>query len=361
METWPFEVLFVRSAHVVFVPRLIRHERPVDPSVRPHPAGETVPEAGPDLSVVIPVYNEEANVEPLLRELEEVLEAMDRSWEILCIDDGSEDGTFERLRGLTGEIHGLRLLRFGKNYGQTAALSAGFHEARAPVIVTLDGDQQNDPADIPRLLERLEQGHDIVSGWRRSRQDGFLLRTLPSRAANWLISRITGVHLHDYGCTLKAYRAEVLERFELYGQLHRFIPALGAWAGGRVDEIEVNHRPRQRGRSKYGIGRTPTVLLDLAVVKFLMTYGSHPIRVFGTAGLVSALLGFAALVAAVVRRVVWNIDMTDDAPLYLAILGTLVGVQFLLMGVLAELLMRTYHEAQGKRPYVVVERSEPPG
>jgi len=310
------------------------------------------------LSVVVPLFNEEESIESMLDELFGVLDGLDISSEVICIDDGSTDETFELLRRAGEQRARLVVLRLAKNYGQTAAMSAGFHAAQGEVVVTLDGDMQNDPADIPRLLEVFHSGYDVVSGWRKDRKDGFLMRTLPSRTANWLISRVTGVHLHDYGCTLKAYRLSLLQRFELYGQLHRFIPALGAWAGGRVVEVEVNHRARRRGTSKYGIGRTVTVLLDLVTVKFLMSYGSHPIRVFGMAGMVSWLLAAGSLAALVYMKVALDppVDMTGNPLLYLAMLGVLVGVQFLLMGVLAEMLMRTYHEAQGKRPYVVAER-----
>ncbi len=311
---------------------------------------------GPALSVVIPLFDEEENVEPLFDELWATIGGLGIDFEVICIDDGSVDGTFARLREAAQQRHEVKILRFPRNYGQTAALSAGFHEARGAVVVTLDADLQNDPADIPHLLEVLDDGFDIVSGWRRSRKDGFLLRTLPSKIANRLISWITGVHLHDYGCTLKAYRLDLLQRFELYGQLHRFIPALGAWVGGRVTEVEVNHRPRQRGASKYGIGRTVTVLLDLIVVKFLMSYGSHPIRVFGMAGFASWVLGIASLATAIDMKLRTDVDMTGNPLLYLSMLGVIVGVQFMLMGVLAEMQMRTYHEAQGKRPYVIVER-----
>jgi glycosyltransferase involved in cell wall biosynthesis len=319
----------------------------------------TTPEAtATQLSVVMPLFNEGANVEPMLRELFGVLDALPARCEVICIDDGSTDRTFELLRRAAAERADLVVLRFAKNYGQTAALSAGFHAARGEVVITIDGDLQNDPADIPRLLEVFADGYDIVSGWRKNRKDGFLLRTLPSRVANWLISRITGVYLHDYGCTLKAYRRELLARFELYGQLHRFIPALGAWAGGSVKEIEVNHRPRRRGSSKYGIGRTITVLLDLVTVKFLMSYGSHPIRVFGMAGVLSWVVALGSLLAVIWMK--WmaaeSVDMTGNPLLYLALLGAVVGVQFILMGVLAEMQMRTYHEAQSKRPWVVTER-----
>lgn len=331
-----------------------------NPAVEPRTAAEERPaESAPpslQLSVVIPVFNEQDNVDPLIDELEAALEPYAGRYEIILVDDGSTDETFDRLRRRAETSRQLRLVRFARNYGQTAAMSAGFHMARAEVVVTLDGDLQNDPRDIPLLLDTMDRGWDIVSGWRRNRKDTFINRTLPSRIANWLISRITGVHLHDYGCTLKAYRRDVMQRFELYGQLHRFLPALGAWAGGRVTEVEVNHRARQRGTTKYGIGRTLTVLLDLVTVKFLMSYGSHPIRVFGMTGLLSAFGGFLALAAVIGMKVWMGVDMTGNPLLYLAMMGVILGVQFLLMGIIAEMLMRTYHEAQDKRPYVIVER-----
>ena len=308
------------------------------------------------LSIVVPLFNECDNVDPLIAEIDSALANHPGGYEIVCVDDGSTDGTGARLHELATRHQHVKLVRFGKNYGQTAAMSAGFHVARAEIVVTMDGDLQNDPRDIPAMLKRMEEGFDIVSGWRRRRQDNFVTRTLPSRLANWLISKITGVHLHDYGCTLKAYRREVLGRFELYGQLHRFIPALGAWVGGRVTEIEVNHRPRQRGTSKYGISRTLTVLLDLATVKFLMSYGSHPIRVFGFASFISALIGITSFVGLVAMKLgPTAIDMTGNPLLYLSMLGLIVAFQLLLMGILAEMIMRTYHEARDKRPYVIVE------
>lgn len=310
----------------------------------------------PRLSVVVPLLNEQDNVLPLVDELESALAGLQGSYEVILVDDGSRDATFARLLERAAERPWLRLVRFARNYGQTAAMSAGFHLARADIVVTIDGDLQNDPRDIAALLGKIDEGWDIVSGWRRKRRDTFINRTLPSRVANWLISRITGVHLHDYGCTLKAYRREVLQRFEVYGQLHRFLPALGAWAGGSVTEIEVNHRARQRGKTKYGIGRTFTVLLDLATVKFLMSYGVHPIRVFGMIGLLSWAGGLAALASVIAMKVWQGTDMTGNPLLYLSMLGATLGVQFMLMGILAEMLMRTYHEAQGKRPYVIVER-----
>jgi glycosyltransferase involved in cell wall biosynthesis len=308
-----------------------------------------------DLSVVIPVHNEGANVAPLIEELYGSLGATDLTFEVILVDDGSTDDTFARLRAAAAARPNLRLIRFARNYGQTAGLSAGFHAARARTIVTLDGDLQNDPRDIPALLAKLEEGYDVVSGWRKDRKDTFINRTLPSRIANRLISRSTGVALHDYGCALKAYRRSVLRRFELYGQLHRFLPALCAMAGARVGEIVVNHRPRERGSTKYGIGRTLTVILDLTTVKFMLSYGAHPIRVFGMTSILSTLLGGAALAATVVMKLWRGVDMTGNPLLYLAMLGVILAVQFLLMGIIAEMLTRTYHEAQGKRPYIIVE------
>lgn len=318
----------------------------------------TSEDSATQLSVVVPLFNEEENVEPMLRELFGVLDGLPETSEVICIDDGSSDTTWQLLQKAAAQRADLVVLRFAKNYGQTAAMSAGFHAARGAIVITIDGDMQNDPADIPRLLRVFDDGFDVVSGWRKDRKDGFLLRRLPSQMANRLISWITGVHLHDYGCTLKAYSRELLGRFELYGQLHRFIPALCAWAGGEVTEIVVNHRPRRRGSSKYGIGRTFTVLLDLFTVKFLMSYGSHPIRVFGMAGVWSWIGALVSLAAVLYMKfgLAEGVDMTGNPLLYLAMLGAVVGVQFLLMGVLAEMQMRTYHEAQAKRPYVISER-----
>lgn len=309
-----------------------------------------------DLSIVIPLYNETDNVDPLIDDVFGALGEFDGRFEVVVVDDGSSDDTFAKLQRHAARISNLRLVRLARNYGQTAAMSAGFHAAQAPVVVTMDGDLQNDPRDIPLLLEKTAEGFDIVSGWRKNRKDTFINRTLPSRIANWLISRITGVALHDYGCTLKAYRAEILDRFELYGQLHRFLPALGAMAGGSVTEVVVNHRARERGATKYGIGRTLTVLLDLTTVKFLLSYGAHPIRVFGMTSFVSGFVGIVALGATIAMKLVQNVDMTGNPLLYLAVMGGILAVQFMLMGILAEMLTRTYHEAQGKRPYVIAER-----
>lgn len=308
-----------------------------------------------DLSIVIPMHNEVDNVDPLIDELYSTLGDLGLSFELILVDDGSSDETFVRMRAQADQRPNLRLIRFARNYGQTAGLSAGFHAARAEIIVTLDGDLQNDPRDIPALLDKMTEGYEVVSGWRKDRKDTFMNRTLPSRIANRLISRSTGVALHDYGCALKAYRRIVLRRFELYGQLHRFLPALCAMAGARVGEIVVNHRARERGTTKYGIGRTLTVVLDLTTVKFMLSYGAHPIRVFGMTSFLSALTGIAALGATIAMKVWLGVDMTGNPLLYLAMMGVILAAQFLLMGIIAEMLTRTYHEAQGKRPYIVVE------
>ena len=313
-----------------------------------------------DLSIVIPLHNEGENVDPLVDEIYETVTPTGLRFELILVDDGSTDDTFERLRRRAAERPNLRLIRFARNYGQTAGLSAGFHAAKAPLVVTLDGDLQNDPRDIPALLAKLDEGYDVVSGWRKNRQDTFINRTLPSRIANRLISKSTGVSLHDYGCALKVYKKDVLDRFELYGQLHRFLPALCAMAGARVAEIVVNHRARERGSTKYGIGRTLTVLLDLTTVKFMLSYGAHPIRVFGMTSFLSALVGVGALFATIAMKYSpMAVDMTGNPLLYLAMMGVILAAQFLLMGVIAEMLTRTYHEAQGKRPYIVTERVNP--
>jgi glycosyltransferase involved in cell wall biosynthesis len=314
------------------------------------------PDAELDLSIVIPLHNEGDNVDPLVDEVFAIMGDIGLTFELILVDDGSTDDTFERLSARAAGRQNIRLIRFARNYGQTAGLSAGFHAAKAEIIVTLDGDLQNDPRDIPALLAKMDEGFDVVSGWRKNRRDTFINRTLPSRIANRLISSSTGVPLHDYGCALKAYKRTVLERFELYGQLHRFLPALCAMAGARVGEIAVNHRARERGATKYGIGRTLTVLLDLTTVKFMLSYGAHPIRVFGMTSFLSALLGMAALAGTLAMKASQGVDMTGNPLLYLSMLGAILAVQFLLMGIIAEMLTRTYHEAQGKRPYIVTKQ-----
>ena len=324
-------------------------------------------EAAPEVSVVIPFFNEEDNVTPLLDELYENLKLLGRPFEVIGVDDGSTDGTFARLAAFAARERTMRAIRFRRNFGQTAAMSAGIEVARGDVIVPMDGDLQNDPADIESLLTTLDgtgtpaTRYDVVSGWRRNRQDKEFGRKLPSRIANRLISAISGVELHDYGCSLKAYRREVLQDVKLYGEMHRFIPIYASWHGARVTEQVVNHRARQAGRSKYGLSRTGKVILDLLVVKFLVSYTTKPIYLFGGFGLLSLLASFAAFVAAIAFKIFAAKDLVQTPLPLLGVLFALVGVLSLLMGLLAELLVRTYYESQGKRPYSIAEELNKPG
>ena len=308
-----------------------------------------------ELSVIIPVYNEEENIKPLHSSLTDVLAGLGKPYEIIFIDDGSKDQTLRELENLNGSDSCCKVIRFRRNFGQTAALAAGFAHAHGKVIVTLDGDLQNDPADIPLLLDKIDEGFDVVSGWRVRRKDKFLTRKLPSVCANWLISKITGVNLHDYGCTLKAYRREVAQNVGLYGEMHRFIPAMASWMGVSVAEIPVNHRPRQHGSSKYGISRTLRVLLDLITVKFLLSYATKPLRIFGTVGFMSSLIGFGLAVYLSVDKLILKHSLSDRPLLFLAILMILVGIQFISMGLLGEMMVRIYHEGQNKPIYVIKE------
>ena len=315
----------------------------------------------PRLSVVIPVFNEEENVRPLLDELFAALRALGRSHEVICVDDGSRDGTFATLKEYAAATPALRVIRFRLNFGQTAAMSAGIEAARGDVIVPMDGDLQNDPADIGKLLAKLDEGFDVVSGWRKHRKDKEFGRKLPSRVANRLISAISGVRLHDYGCSLKAYRRDVLRDVKLYGEMHRFIPIYASWQGARVTELVVNHRARHAGKSKYGFSRTLKVVLDLMVVKFLANYSTKPIYVFGGFGLLSWLGAFIAFAWAVYYKLRGLKDFVQTPLPLVTVMFTLVGALSLLMGLLAELVIRTYYESQGKRPYLVAEElnSEP--
>ncbi len=307
------------------------------------------------ISVVVPVYNEEANVEPLLATLQDALEGLGRPYELIVVDDGSTDGTAARLREATVRFPPLRVLRLRSNFGQSAALAAGFDFARGELVVTLDGDRQNDPADIPRLLEKLKEGYDVVSGWRRERRDPFWSRRLPSRLANAIISWITGVHLHDYGCALKVYRREILRDIALYGEMHRFLPALARWVGATVGEVPVAHWPRRSGVSKYGLGRTVRVLLDLVTVKFLMSYWTRPIQMFGLLGLVTGGAGFLLAAILSYQRIFQGVGLANRPILLLAVLLVLVGIQFVSIGLLGEMLVRTYHESQRKPVYIIRE------
>ncbi len=317
---------------------------------------------GVDLSVVIPVYNEAENLEALCREFTETLGAWGRSFEVILIDDGSTDGSFEILRRLQAADPRLRVIQFRRNFGQTAAFAAGFAYARGRLIATADGDLQNDPRDLPAMVERLEAGEfDIVCGWRKDRKDTFINRRLPSILANRLISWATGVKLNDYGCSLKVFRAEVVKPLKLYGEMHRFLPALASEMGVRIAEHVVNHRARQFGRTKYGISRTVRVVLDLVTVKFLLSYSTRPLQMFGLLGSIMGLAGGVLLAFLGYMRLTrgWS---ADGPILLLGVLLVFTGVQLLTIGLLAELQARTYHESQGKPIYVVrqvIESADP--
>ena len=313
-----------------------------------------------EISVIVPVYNEVENLEELHRRLTEELGKLGRSYEIIIVDDGSSDGSYDLLKRLAKEDQRLRVIRFRRNFGQTPALSAGFDFARGEIIITMDGDLQNDPADIGPLIEKLQEGYDLVAGWRADRKDKLLLRKIPSWLANRLIKKTTGIKLHDFGCTLRAYRRDLVRDIKLYGEMHRFIPALAALAGARIAEIKVRHHPRLRGRSKYGISRTIRVLLDLITVNFLLRFATRPIQVFGLVGLTSGTIGFLICAYLSIGKLFFpdphKISLNEHMPLLmLGILLILIGVQFVSMGLLGELIVRTYFESQNKPIYYVRE------
>ncbi len=310
--------------------------------------------ASVELSVVVPLLDEQDNLRPLYDQIKKALDGRFR-YEIIFIDDGSTDDSFNILKGFHDSDPCVRIIRFRRNFGQTAALSAGFCHARGEIIVATDADLQNDPADIPMLVEKLREGYDVVSGWRKQRHDKALTRLLPSKIANGLISSITGVRLHDYGCTLKAYRHEVLAETRLYGEMHRFIPALASWAGARIAECVVNHRPRTAGKAKYGLGRTWRVILDLITVKFLGSFSTKPIYIFGGLGGITALFSILLSLVVVSQKLNQNVDMSGNPLLLLSAVLALTTVQFILMGLLAELQVRTYHESQNRPTYVIRE------
>jgi len=308
-----------------------------------------------ELSVVIPVHDEEDNVGPLYESLHRSLQALERTYEIVVVDDGSRDETYPRLARLAAEDHHLKLVKLRRNYGQTAAMAAGFDHARGEVIVPMDGDMQNDPGDLGALLEKIDEGYDVVSGWRKSRQDSFS-RRLPSRLANWLIGRVTGVRLHDYGCTLKAYRAEVVRETRLYGEMHRFLPALAYQSGARITEIPVAHHPRAAGKSSYGIGRTFKVLLDLLTVKFLSVWSTKPSYAFGGSGAILCLLGTAFVTWTAYEKIVNSVYVYRQPSLIVGVFLFTIGFNLIMLGLLAELVVRTHHESQAKPVYLVRER-----
>ncbi|MGF1512920.1 MAG: glycosyltransferase family 2 protein [Elainellaceae cyanobacterium] len=316
--------------------------------------------AGKSVSIVVPIYNEVESLVLLVDAIANTVSELGIPYELICVDDGSTDGSTDLLRKLAQERPDLRGIVLRRNYGQTAAMAAGFKHARGRAIVTLDGDLQNDPADIPRIVAKLDEGYDLVSGWRRHRQDDALTRLLPSKIANWLISRVTGVQLHDYGCSLKAYRAELVADMNLYGELHRFLPALAFIEGARITEIPVGHHARQFGQSKYGLGRTIRVMLDLFTISFMKTFLTRPMHVFGAFGLGSAGLGlFIGLYLTVIKFTLGQ-DIGSRPLLILAVVLILAGLQLLSFGLLAEMMMRTYHETQGRPIYRIREIVDSP-
>ncbi|MDZ7841089.1 MAG: glycosyltransferase family 2 protein [Gammaproteobacteria bacterium] len=310
-----------------------------------------------EISVVVPVYNEVDNVERLYDEIDRSLRALERPYEVLFVDDGSSDGSLDKLRRIRESDETVKLISFRKNFGQTAALSAGFDHAEGEVVITLDADLQNDPADIPLLLKKIDEGYDLVSGWRFDRKDKWFSRRLPSMLANRLISWATDVKLNDYGCTLKAIRKEVVKNITLYGELHRFIPAVASWMGVSIAEVKVNHRERVAGKSKYGISRVFRVLLDLITVKFLLSYSGRPIQFFGLPGLLCGSVGGLIAVYLAFQRLVLGLPIGDRPLLLLAILLIIVGIQFIVFGLLGELQIRTYHESLKKPIYFIKEKA----
>ena len=309
----------------------------------------------PELTVVIPLYNEQDSIPPLYTELTAVLEGLKRPYEVIVVNDGSTDGSLARLREINSRDQRWRIITFRRNFGQTAAFSAGFDYARGDVVITMDADLQNDPAGIPLLLDKMAEGYDVVSGWRKDRHDAYLSRRVPSMIANRLVSRASGVPLHDYGCSLKAYRSEVIKSIRLYGQMHRFVPAVAAWMGVTVAEVPVPHRARQYGKSKYGIDRTLRVMLDLITVRFMLGYMTRPLHLFGGIGMLSTGLGVLLGLYMVFVKLVQGQNIGSRPLLSLSVLLVIIGVQFIGMGLLAELIVRTYYEATDKRIYVVRE------
>ena len=305
------------------------------------------------LSIIIPVFNEAQNLPELFGELMPVLDKLGRSCEVLFVDDGSKDESWRVLQSLQQREVRVRIIRLRKNFGQTAALAAGFDYARGDIIISLDADLQNDPKDIPLLVDRVEAGYDIVSGWRKGRKDRFFSRRLPSIIANWLISRLTGVRLHDYGCTLKAFRKDVIKNVKLYGELHRFIPAIASHMGVAIAEVKVNHRARRYGKSKYSFFRFTRVILDMLTVKFLLSYSTRPLQIFGLLGLVSGVLGFIISLWLSYQRLVLKISVANRPLLLLGVLLMVIGFQFITLGLLAEMMVRAYHESSGKTIYFV--------
>ncbi|HSE38830.1 MAG TPA: glycosyltransferase family 2 protein [Blastocatellia bacterium] len=309
-----------------------------------------------EISVLLPVYNEQDNITRLSVSLTDALEKLSRSYEVIYVDDGSTDQSLAKLREVGARDRRVRIVSLRRNYGQTAAMSAGIDHARGQILIPMDADLQNDPADISRLLEKLDEGYDVVSGWRKDRKDRWLTRRLPSHLANRLAAKLSGVDLHDFGCSLKAYRRDALTDVKLYGEMHRFIPIYAGWAGARVTEIPVTHHARAAGKSKYGLSRTIKVLFDLITIKFLSSYLTKPLYLFGTAGVVCLLISFFTIVFALYYRFVEGVHLNRMPLATLSMIMFAMGVQFIFMGLLAEMIVRTYHESQDKPTYLVRER-----
>lgn len=307
------------------------------------------------ISVVIPVFNEEGSIGPLLDELENALQGLGSSYEIIAVDDGSLDKSWEIIKARSLKYPALKAVKLGRNFGQTAALSAGISRAAGEIVVTIDGDGQNDPADIPRMIARLEQGNDLVSGWRKNRKDPYLSRQVPSRMANWLIGLITGIKLNDFGCTLKAYRAQTIKGIRLYGEMHRMIPALAHWSGANIVEMEVNHRPRQSGESKYNLNRFFAVFFDLITIKFFIGYFTRPLHFFGLVGFLLMVLSWLSFAATVIMKITENMDITGNPFLILGTLLMIISIQLIALGLLGEISVRIYYESQNKPIYTVKE------
>lgn len=312
----------------------------------------TITDSGVWVSIVVPVFNEVKNVPLLYDKVSEAMATVGHPWELVFVDDGSTDGSLQAMEVVAAkDAKQVRVVALRRNFGQTAAISAGIDYSEGQVIVLMDGDLQNDPADIPGLLAEIENGYDLVSGWRKFRKDNYLTRTLPSNIANWIISQVTGVHLHDYGCTLKAYRREVLTGFRLYGEMHRFIPAYAGYVGARITEVPVQHHPRQHGKSKYGLERTVKVILDLFTVKFLSGYVNKPLYLFGGVGIGFGLVGTLGLIYLVIRKILIATGIVNSPIFLLSALLFILGVQSILLGLIAEMMVRTYHESQSKPIY----------
>lgn len=305
------------------------------------------------ISIIAPVYNEEENIRPFVSEISGTMRSAGYPYELLLINDGSKDSSLKIMKEAKKDVPEIKIIDLNRNFGQTPAIMAGFHKAAGDIIITIDADLQNDPSDIPGLIEKIKTGYDLVSGWRRDRKDPLLTKVMPSKIANSIISRVLKTSIHDYGCTLKAYRKKVVKNLNLYGEMHRFIPALASWQGAKITETEVRHRPRKYGKTKYGMNRTFKVLLDLLLLAFLSEYSTKPIRFFGGIGLVSFFMGLLSSFTLVCMKILNNINMTGNPLLILSALFFLVSAQFVSMGFLGEINIRTYYESQDKKTYII--------